>query len=234
MTVKEIQKAIANAGNPTRAEHSKRFFKTGKGEYAEGDIFTGANVPSCRRIARVNRELSLTDIKTLLRSRIHEERMVALLILIDQFNNSSATSKQQLMRLYLLNLKFVNNWDLVDLSAPVLVGIPMLTGKRSALDKLARSKHLWTRRVSIVSTMTLIRNDQLQDTFRITRLLMNDSHDLIHKACGWMLREAGKRDEKALRRFLDANGPRMPRTMLRYAIERLPVGVRTRYLARSS
>jgi 3-methyladenine DNA glycosylase AlkD len=210
-----------------RAKTNAWFFKTGKGEYGEGDRFIGVTVPQTRAIAQKYPDLPLSDVARLLASKIHEERLLGVIILTKQY----AGHPTEIYRFYLAHAARINNWDLVDASAPNIVGTHLLNRSRSILDRLARSRNLWERRIAIVATWTFIRHGQLDDTFRITEQLMGDTHDLIHKACGWMLREAGKKDEKVLKRFLDQYVARMPRTMLRYAIERLPKPAQRRYLA---
>lgn len=227
MSLAAARRDLKRVATPARAKSNAWFFKTGKGEYGEGDQFIGVTMPDIRIVAATHANLSATDIKRLLASKIHEERMLALIILTKQYPSHPA----DVYRLYLSNTKRINNWDLVDVSAPRIVGTYLLTRPRAALDRLARSTHLWERRIAIVSTLAFIQKGELDDTFRICERLMNDRHDLMHKACGWMLREAGKKNVIALRRFLDRHASRMPRTMLRYAIERLPQRERRRYLS---
>lgn len=210
----------------------QRFFKTGKGEYGEGDIFIGLNVPEQRRIAKQFQSVALSDLKKLLQSKIHEYRVTALEILVMKYEKAKTESeKEKIVNFYLKNLRGVNNWDLVDLSAPYILGDWLISIKdRNALYKFAASKNLWEKRIAIVSTYSLIRTGQFSDTIKICEILMKDEHDLIHKACGWMLREVGKKSEKTLIKFLNKNVKRMPRTMLRYSIERLPEEFRLYYL----
>jgi len=224
-----------------RAEHSARFFRTGKGEYGEGDVFLGITVPKQREVAKKFLDLSLKDIEELLKSKIHEHRFTALEVLVMQYEQAgkskdlSQKEKQQkrIFDFYSNNLKRVNNWDLVDTSAPYIAG-EYLKDKPQEIErilyKLAKSKNLWEKRVAIVATFTFIRQGNLRDTFKICEVLMNDKHDLIHKACGWMLREAGKKNIKELEGFLNKYSHRMPRTMLRYAIERMSASKRKVYL----
>ena len=202
--------------DPAQAKVLQRFFKTGKGEYGEGDVFLGIKVPVQRKVARKYFGLQLTDIRKLLASKIHEHRLVALLILIQKYEYEEKT----VYDLYLKKTRYINNWDLVDLSAPKIVGQHLLTRDRKVLYRLAKSRNLWERRIAIVSTFTFIRNGDYKDTLKLARLLLHDRHDLIHKAAGWMLREIGKRDQKILETFLKQHAKVMPRTMLRYAIER--------------
>ena len=207
-----------------------RFFRTGPGEYGEGDEFLGLKVPQIRKLAREFRALPLKEVEGLLKSKWHEARLLALVILVDQFERADERMRDAIFRLYLRSTKFINNWDLVDASAPHIVGAHIKD--RSLLTKLARSKSLWERRIAIVATQHFIRNHDLKDTFRLAKNLLDDKHDLIHKATGWMLREAGKRDRDALVAFLEEHATRMPRTMLRYAIEKFPPALRRRLMAK--
>lgn len=208
-----------------------RFFKTGKGQYGECDLFLGISVPETRKIALKYKNLSLEKIQKLLNNKYHECRLAALMILVYQFKKGSDKLKTKIFNFYLKNTKNINNWDLVDLSVYHIVGDYLLHKDKKILYKLAKSKNLWERRMSIVSTFAFIKNGELDDTFNITKILISDKEDLIHKACGWMLREAGKRvSEKELVSFLEDNSLNMPRTMLRYAIERLPKPKRQYFL----
>ncbi len=226
----DLIKEIKNLGSKARAQGSARFFKTGPGEYGAGDIFAGLTVPECRALAKKSLALNLTEIKKLLTSPTHEVRLVGLLILTAQFKAGDKKLKAKIFNFYLANLKGVNNWDLVDLSAPNIVGAYLLNKPKNILAKLVRSKNLWARRIAIVATLTFIRDGQLNETFKLTKLLLKDKHDLIHKAMGWMLRETGKKDLPALEHFLQTNYSSLPRTTLRYAIERLPTSKRQKYL----
>lgn len=232
--LKQLQKDIKKSANPKKAIILQRFFKTGKGQYGEGDIFLGIVVPKQRELAKKYWvDLSLNDIDKLLKSKIHEERLIALLILVQKFNGNSQpfNLKSSIFQFYLAHTKYINNWDLVDLSAPNIVGEYLISCNRSVLYKLAKSKNLWEKRISILATMAFIKKGEAKDTIAIAKILMADKHDLIHKAVGWMLRETGKRcGEKSLIEFLDSNAEKMPRTMLRYAIERLPEKTRKYYL----
>lgn len=230
MSLATLRADLKRVSSAARAAHAVRFFKTQKGAYGEGDRFCGATVPSCRAIAARERNLPEQSIKTLLASRIHEERLLALFILTHQFQRGDTATRTRIYRLYLANVAHINNWDLVDASAYKIVGAYLCDKKRTVLDRMARAPHLWTRRIAIVATYAFIRNGETSDTFRIARILRNDTHDLIHKATGWMLREAGKKDLPGLRAFLAAHAPHMPRTMLRYAIERLAPAERARWM----
>ena len=222
----KLKAELNSLANPKQAEILQRFFKTGKGQYGEGDVFLGIKVPVQRKVAKNYKELSLEDIQELLDSEIHEYRMVGLFILIDKYKKD----KGKVFEFYLKNSKKVNNWDLVDLSAPNIVGDFLLDKPKDILYKLAKSENLWERRIAIISTFAFIRKEKFEDTLKISEILLNDSHDLIHKAVGWMLREVGKRDRKKLENFLKRHYKKMPRTMLRYAIERFEEGKRKMYL----
>jgi 3-methyladenine DNA glycosylase AlkD len=228
-----VRAELARAADPARAKVLAGFFKTGPDEYAEGDAFLGIRVPEQRAMARKFRDLPLAEIERLLRSRIHEERLTALFILTDQYARGDAKAKAARFRLYTANLRWVNNWDLVDSSAHQILGDHLLTRDRRRLGRLARSRVLWERRVAMVATYAFILAGDAGPTFEIARLLLSDEHDLIHKASGWMLREVGKRvSAAALRGFLDRHAAEMPRTALRYAIERFSESERRAWLAR--
>lgn len=226
-----LKKDLDKLADSSRAKLLQKFFKTGKGEYGEGDLFLGITVPDSRSIAKhYSSVISLADIKIMLQSKFHEERLAALLILVDKYEKSTAEAKPFLADFYLSNSQFINNWDLVDLSAPKILGDYLLSRSRAILYELSQSKNVWKRRIAIISTFIFIRNNQFADTLKLSELLMNDSHDLIHKAIGWMLREVGKKDEEVLTSFLDDHYKRMPRTMLRYAIERLSKEQKEHYM----
>lgn len=229
-----IRRQLRAVADPLRVPILQRFFRTGKGEYAEGDRFIGVTVPQIRAICRECRGTSLSESGRLLQSAVHEDRLTALLLLVDAFTRGDDERKREIYDFYLASTHRVNNWDLVDSSAPQIVGAWLRDRSKAPLTRLARSAMLWERRIAIVATQDFIRQRQLDETFRIADLLIEDRHDLIHKATGWMLREAGKRDEAALRSYLDDRHARMPRTMLRYAIERLPERERLAYLARDT
>jgi len=226
----EIEKRIESEGNAEKAKLLSRFFKTGKGEYGEGDIFLGLVVPVERKIAKEFRGMDIKDIQTLLDSKVHEKRMIALFILVDRYKKAKGEEREKIFEFYLKNTTNINNWDLVDLSAPNIVGDYLLNEERKLLYSLAKSDKLWERRISIISTAAFIRNNQFEDTIKISEILMKDKHDLIHKAVGWMLREVGKRNEEELKSFLRRHYKNMPRTMLRYSIEKFPENVRKKYL----
>jgi 3-methyladenine DNA glycosylase AlkD len=226
-----IERRLRALGDPERARHSLRFFRTGPGEYGEGDRFLGLTVPQLRAIAREVKDSSLETLEQLLQSPWHEVRLLALLVLVDQHRRGSGAVREAIHRLYLRNTHRVNNWDLVDCSAAQIVGAHLREGDRSLLARLARSASLWERRIAMIATADFIRRDDYGDALRIAEMLLGDTHDLIHKAAGWMLREVGKRDRAAEEAFLRQYASRMPRTMLRYAIERFPERLRRQYLA---
>ena len=209
----------------------QRFFKTGKGEYGEGDVFIGVNVPQIRKIVKKYSKLKEDEVLMLLGSRIHEERLVAVLILVSWFEKGDDKKKEHIYNLYLSKTEYINNWDLVDLSASKIVGAYLFDKPRDILYRFAESSILWERRISIIATFYFIKKGQYEDTIRISNLLIDDKHDLIHKAAGWMLREIGKTcSERVLIDFLKKNYKKMPRTMLRYSIEKLPDEERKKYL----
>ncbi|MBW2990249.1 DNA alkylation repair protein [Candidatus Woesearchaeota archaeon] len=221
MNAQTVKKALQTLANPNQAKLLQRFFKTGPGEYGEGDVFLGIKVPVQRKVANKFKDLSLKEVQVLLNSRIHEHRMVALFILIDKYKKADSKVKKQIFDLYLKNTKNINNWDLIDLSAPSIVGNYLLDKKKDILYKLAHSKSLWEKRISILATFEFIANKETKDTLAIAEILLHDKHDLIHKGVGWMLREVGKRVSQAEEeKFLKKHYKVMPRTMLRYAIER--------------
>lgn len=228
--VAAIQKEIRELSNPSQKEILQKFFKTGPGEYAEGDVFLGLKVPQTRNIAKNYYHLQLDELSVLLNNKIHEFRLAALVIASEQFKRDSEIKKKEIFNFYLRNTKNINNWDLVDVSAPKIVGEYLKDKDRKILYKLARSKNLWERRIAIVSTFSFIKSNDFFDTLLISELLLKDSQDLIHKACGWMLREVGKKEQKALELFLNKFKSKMPRTILRYAIEKFPDKMRKEYL----
>lgn len=221
-TLTEVRRAIRAAATPARATVNAWFFKTKKEEYGHGDVFVGVTVPQGRAIAQRYRDLPLKDVQKLLTSKIHEERIIALFILIGQFERGDDKVKRAVYEYYLSATKYSNNWDLVDSSALQIVGAYLEKRSREILYTLARSKSLWERRIAIIATFYFIRRDDFVDTLAIAKLLLQDQHDLIHKAVGWMLREVGKRSLETEKRFLDTHAHQMPRTALRYAIERFP------------
>ena len=230
LTARHMQSALRALGDDAIAEHSARFFKSGKGQYGEGDRFLGIRVPVIRKRAREFRKAPLRSIVALLRSKYHEERLLAVLMLVDKYQQGDEARKQQVFDLYLSHRAQVNNWDLVDSSAHLIVGPQLREGDRGLLDELAGSDNLWDRRIAMMATYHYIRNREFTDAVRIAELLLQDEHSLIHKAVGWMLREIGNRDLAVEERFLKRHYRSMPRTMLRYAIERFPEARRKAYL----
>ena len=228
--VGKIKKDFIKLKNPIKAKILSGFFKTGKGQYGEGDIFLGITVPLQRKLAQKYLTLSQSDIQKLLDSKIHEHRLTALFILIKRYQQSDLKAKKEIVDFYLKNLNNINNWDLIDLSAPKILGDYFQDKDKSVLYKLAQSNNLWKRRISILATYTFIKNKQFDDTLKISELLLGDKQDLIHKAVGWMLREVGKKDQKVEEIFLKKYYKIMPRTMLRYSIERFPEKKRRYYL----
>lgn len=229
-TAQQVKKELKALGSFQKAKDSSWFFKTGAGQYGAGDIFFGNTVPEQRKISKEYQDLSLSQIQILLNDQYHECRLTALLILVLQFERGNSEIKKKIFNFYLKNYKYINNWDLVDISAPRIVGYYLLNNPRPILFQLAKSDNLWKKRIAIVSTLNFIRNNEFNDTIKIAKILLNDKHDLIHKAVGWMLREVGKRDQKLLEFFLNQHSGQMPRTMLRYAIERFNEKKRKFYL----
>ncbi len=230
MTAQEISRLLKSLADPVRAEHSGRYFKTGPGEYGEGDRFLGVRVPDLR--AQVNKcgAVSLEDIQALLMSDFHEERLFALLLLVRKFAKGDEKEKTAIYNLYLKNTHRINNWDLVDSSASYIVGSYLESRDRRILYKLAKSASVWERRIAVISTFQFIGNNQFDDALKLAGQLLEDEHDLIHKAVGWMLREIGKRNMAVEKAYLLAHYKKMPRTMLRYAIEKFPEQERKKYL----
>ncbi|OIO19143.1 MAG: DNA alkylation repair protein [Candidatus Magasanikbacteria bacterium CG_4_9_14_0_2_um_filter_41_10] len=225
-----ITRAIHQQADTARAIHSMRFFKTGTREYGEGDIFLGLTVPMQRTIAKTFRDLPMPTILKLLHSTYHEYRQIALFILVLQFERGDTRIQKQIVDIYLSNTACINNWDLVDLSAHKILGVWLRTRNRKILARLATSKSLWERRIAIISTFAFIAERQFEDTIALSTILLQDTHDLIHKAVGWALREVGKKDINVLKHFLNVHAKTMPRTMLRYAIEKFPESKRKQYL----
>ncbi|MBP0019973.1 MAG: DNA alkylation repair protein [Cyanobacteria bacterium SBLK] len=225
-----LETELQQLANPQKAKELSRFFKTGKGEYGEGDVFLGITVPQQRKIAKKYKTLSLAEIETLLNSKIHEYRFTALVILCERFSKADRQTQTKIFQFYLARSDRVNNWDLVDTSAYKIVGSFLYEKNCSVLYDLARSQNLWQQRISIIATYYFIKRDRFVETLELSKVLLNHPHDLIHKAVGWMLREVGKRDEATEKAFLDKYAAQMPRTMLRYAIEKFPPEERKAYL----
>lgn len=230
MIAKEIRTRLQKLGDDQNARLLQRFFKTGPGQYGEGDIFLGIRVPVLRKLANQYKGLSEAEILSLLRSPFHEGRLFALLVLVRSFSKADEFAKKQIYSLYLDNTKCINNWDLVDISAPPIVGAFLMDKSKSPLYRLAKSTGLWERRIAIMATFHFIRHHQFSVTLKISKLLLSDKEDLIHKAVGWMLREVGNRDMESEEDFLREHYKRMPRTLLRYAIEKFPENKRRLYL----
>jgi len=230
MKVAEIQKELNSLSDSQTASFLQRFFKTGPGEYGEGDLFRGIRVPVLRKLAKEYQSLTLTETEELLHSSYHEDRLLALLILIHGYSRGDDAIKARVYDLYLRNAQFINNWDLVDVSAPHIAGAFLWDKDRDVLYGLARSSDLWERRIAIMATFHFIKRGEFSGTLKIARILLSDHEDLIHKAVGWMLREVGKQNFNAEESFLSNHYQRMPRVMLRYAIEKFPEPKRRRYL----
>lgn len=226
-----IKKELHRLAKPEKIAIYQNFFKTGKGEYAEGDVFIGVTVPDTRKVAQNFVDIKREELLPLLNSKIHEERMCGLMILTYQYSKTKEESEHKKIVDFYLKHKYAgNNWDLIDCISDRILGIWLLERDKSILYKLAKSKNLWDRRIAIISTFYFIKNNKFEETLKISEILLNDKHDLIHKAVGWMLREVGKKDEKVLKIFLKKHYKAMPRTMLRYAIERFSEKVRKAYL----
>ncbi len=233
MSANRVIKSLQVLANKDYADHSSRFFKTGPGEYSEGDRFLGIRVPVIRaELKTLKDSISIDDTIELLQNPWHEVRLFALLAMVDKYRRADEQQRGKLVGLYLKHKEYVNNWDLVDGSAPYITGPWFYDKNRNALDRLIVSKHLWDRRIAMLSTFYYIRQNDLDDTFKYAEILLDDKEDLMHKAAGWMLREAGKRDEPTLTKFLNLHLPRIPRTMLRYAIEKYPSAARQQFLKR--
>jgi 3-methyladenine DNA glycosylase AlkD len=230
MNVEFILNELQSIGTPEKAVHLQRFFKTGPGQYGEGDVFIGVVVPHTRSIAKANLRTPLTEIRRLLMSKYHEARLCALIILTERFKKASDRERKEIYHFYLANTSRINNWDLVDVTCPAIVGEYLLDKNRDILYKLAESDCLWEQRISIVSTLAFIRKNDFSDTLELSKKLLNHPHDLMRKAVGWMLRETGKRERNILTGFLEEYAARMPRTALRYAIEHYPEPERQYFL----
>lgn len=225
-----VMKALAALSRPDRIADYQRFFKTGEGQYGEGDVFLGIAVPVQRTVARQYAALPLTEAAKLLASKVHEHRFTALEILVMQFDTANGSARKKIATFYLRHKKYVNNWDLVDTSAPYILGPALDDEDRSVLYSLARSKSIWDRRIAIIATQYFIRNNQFKDTLQLSEILLHDTHDLIQKAVGWMLREVGNKNRAVEEAFLETYAHEMPRTMLRYAIEKFDPVQRRAYM----
>ncbi|MEK7447710.1 MAG: DNA alkylation repair protein [Patescibacteria group bacterium] len=226
MSLNELKKDMRSFADPERAVNSQRFFKTGKGDYGEGDVFIGIRVPDIRKVAKKYKELSVPEISELVSSPIHDERTCALIIMTLRYPGD----KDIFYKLYLDNTQYINNWDLVDVTCPRIVGDYLLDKPHDVLYKLANSNDLWEKRIAIISTLMFIRAGEYDDTLKLSEILLTDSHDLIHKAVGWALREVGNKSKETETDFLKKHYKTMPRTMLRYAIEKFPEPERKKYL----
>jgi 3-methyladenine DNA glycosylase AlkD len=229
--VATLRKELYALADPDAASHALRFFKTAPGEYGAGDKFLGLSVPELRKLVRENRHINYSQALEMLTSSWHEERLLALMFLVERYSRGDDSERDRIHRAYLANTRYINNWDLVDCSAHYIVGPHLDAREIKLLERLAQSDDVWERRIAMIATLHFIRKNEFGPTLGIARLLLNDTHDLIHKAVGWMLREVGKRDRKAEDAFLIKHYRVMPRTMLRYAIERHPEMVRQQYLA---
>jgi 3-methyladenine DNA glycosylase AlkD len=225
-----ILNELLSVADPDKAKFLCRFFKCGAGEYAEGDVFLGIQVPIVRNIARHNLNTPLNELRELLKSEYHEARLCAFLIASMQFKKASENQRCHIYDFFISNTQYANNWDLVDVTYPNVVGVYLLDKDRTALYELAGSNNLWKRRIAIVSTVAFIRKNDFFDTIALSEILLSHKHDLIHKAVGWMLREVGKRDREILSAFIEKNSMKMPRTTLRYAIEHYPEDMRQYFL----
>lgn len=232
MTASFILSELLSMANPEKGTFLQRFFKTGPGQYAEGDVFLGLVVPLTRSIAKANKQTQLSELQLLMESEYHEARLCALLIVVEKFKKASEAEREELYTFYLKNARRINNWDLVDVTCPHVVGLYLLDKDRSRLYELAESDNLWEQRIAMVSTVTFIRNREFSDTLALAERLMTHKHDLMHKAVGWMLREVGKKDRNTLTGFLEQYATKLSRTSLRYAIEHYPEDQRQYFLKR--
>lgn len=231
LTAQELKTELLNYANESKIPDYLRFFRTEKGSYGENDKFIGVSVPDQRKVVKLFHEIPLPELQKLIKSDIHEHRLTALMILVNKYKKAKLESeKKVLIDFYLSNINQVNNWDLVDTSASILGDY--LKNNPELLYKMAKSEKLWHQRIAVIATYVYIKNNEFADTLAIAEILINHKHDLIHKAVGWMLREVGKRDESVLRDFLNKHHKKMPRTMLRYAIEKFPEDLRQKYLTR--
>jgi len=230
-SVQQIQQQMKNLSDPQRAAHSQRFFKTGAGEYGEGDVFLGIKVPQIRQVAQQCLQLDDDDLVQLITSRYHEVRLLALLILVYRFPKATPQQQKRMFNFYIKHKTYINNWDLVDCSAPVIVGAYLFDKDKDLLYKYARHKRLWDRRIAIMASFYFIKQNHYSDALKLAEILLQDDEDLIQKAVGWMLREIGKRDLATEEAFLQRYYQQMPRTMLRYAIEKFTQKLRHQYLS---
>ncbi|MDQ6632872.1 MAG: DNA alkylation repair protein [Verrucomicrobiota bacterium] len=230
MSIAEIEKELNELANAETATFLQKFFKTGRGEYGAGDLFRGVRVPVLRKLAAKYQNISLAESKRLLQSQFHEDRLLALFFMVRLFAKSNEAARKDIYRLYLNNARFINNWDLVDSSAEHIVGAYLNDKNRAPLHRLAESANLWKRRIAVMATFHFIKHGDFNETLTIAEKLLTDKEDLIHKATGWMLREVGNRDLKAEKTFINQYYRKMPRTMLRYAVEKFPEAERQKYI----
>jgi 3-methyladenine DNA glycosylase AlkD len=231
MTADKVKQALKQLADKDKAVLLARFFKTGQGQYGAGDKFLGVVVPAQRQVVKQFIDLPLSELDKLLKSPYHEHRLTALLILVEQFQRAEKIARQKIVKFYLARTKFINNWDLVDLSAPKILGEWLVAQPdNQLLNRLAKSQNLWERRIAVLATLAFIKRGYLKPAVKMAEKFLTDKHDLLHKAVGWMLREVGKRDQAVLIDFLNKHAVRMPRTMLRYSIEKLPAAKRKYYL----
>ncbi len=228
--IQDLIAELDSLQDSNKASFLQNYFKTGKGEYGEGDTFIGITVPIQRIAAKKYSDLPLTDIERLVKHKIHEYRLTGLMILVFQYIKANVETKKRIFNFYIRNKKFVNNWDLVDSSAPYIVGAYLFDKEKGPLYKLTRSPSVWERRIAIIATQYFIRQNNFSETIKIAGMLLEDTHDLIHKAAGWMLREVGNKSLETEIEFLNKHYKKMPRTMLRYAIEKFPEEKRVHYL----
>jgi len=230
-TAAQVEKILKKLGSKKKAKTSAWYFKTEKGQYGYGDVFAGVTMPEQRRVARAYKDLTLKEIEKLLKNKIHECRMTGLLVLVEQYKRGDEKLRRKIAKFYLAHTKYINNWDLVDLSAPNIIGDYLLKRDRSVLYTLAKSENIWERRIALLAAFMFIRFGETKDAFALAEMLLADSHDLIHKATGWMLREIGKRvSRNELVQFINQHVSQMPRTTLRYAIEHFPPNARRKFL----
>jgi len=230
-SLQAIKKELQSLADPQIAQHSQRFFKTGKGDYGEGDVFLGIRVPVIRKLAKRFHNLPLDNIESLLKSKFHEQRLLALIMMVNLFKKSDSHTQQQIFNTYINNIEYINNWDLIDTTTPHIVGTYLFDKNRQLLFNYAESENLWQRRISVLACLYFIQRDDFKDFIEIAETLVNDQHDLIHKAVGWMLREAAKKQLSITTRYLDQYAAIMPRTMLRYALKKFPANLKKEYMA---
>ena len=230
MTAAFVFEELKSMANPEKVAYLQRFFKTGPGEYAEGDLFLGLMNPQTRSIAKANKSLPISELQILLENRYHEARLCALVIATERYKRAKPVEKKELYDFFIKNTRYINNWDLIDDTCPHVIGEYLLDKDRSILYKFAKSKNLWEQRIAIISSRTFVRNGDFKDTIVLAEMLIDHKHDLMHKAVGWMLREIGKRDKETLSEFLEKYATKMPRTALRYAIEHYPEPERQYFL----